>query len=314
MTASILTCRLGDGQRRVHEAARRAGLDPRPWSGRRDWSQTDAPAFVVAGLGRGERRIPSDVVEVVTNVISGAPLLLLCEDELVSRTSSIHRGRVVLVGPPHLPSRVFSELRILFALTQRGTVTRKLANGSHIHERASSNHWSACLEASAGEECSTLLLDEEECFTAVLALEGTVHRADAAQAARILRSPSSDAERAEELRSSLGTRAGVIHLDASGNEWALYWPHDEAPMVIHSALRLPSTFRPPKRGDGGASIVRLDTCEGDVLLALTARIGDGRLTELAPEMGAGGPAVLEAALGATANEGGVCGLVVEVRT
>lgn len=147
----------------------------------------------------------------------------------------------------------------------------------------------------------------------MLALDGTVQRADAAGAARVLRVDAPDHERSEELRSSLGTRAGLVHLDAAGDEWVLYWPHDLAPVVIHSPLRLPNTFRPPKRGADKESIVRLDARAGEVLLALTTPLANERLVKLGAEMCEGGPAVVDAALHATTHERGVCGIVVEVR-
>jgi hypothetical protein len=314
MTFSILTCRLGDAQARVHEAALRAGLEARPWSGRCEWSSSDAPAFVVAGLGRGERRIPAEVVDVVTRVVPGAPLLLVCEEELASRTSSIHRGRVMLLGPPLSPSRLFSEMRILLARAHGRTLRRDIGTGAHIRERAAASHWTAQLEGSAADDQSSFVAEDDGSLTAVLGFDGPVRRADAARSSRILRADTTDTQRSEELRASLGSRAGVVHLGAKGDEWVLYWPNDHASILIHSPLRLPNAFQPPKHGEGAAPIVRLGTCEGDVLLALAAPLADGGFAALASEMSGGGPAVVDALARREACDGKRArGIVVEVR-
>src|SRR5689334_20026250 len=100
----------------LQDACVRAGAQPVQWR-INDPMPAQAPAFLVAGLQQGERRIAAPLVKVVNEVAPGLPLLLVSREELVRPTVVVQDGRAVLMGPP-LTQHHISE-RMAALLTDR---------------------------------------------------------------------------------------------------------------------------------------------------------------------------------------------------
>ena len=103
-------------------------------------------------------------------------------------------------------------------------------------------------------------------------------------------------------------------MDDDAATWLVYWPSSLAPLVVHSSVRLPNAFHAPRADAGSAaSLVRLPTCEGDVLVALSAPLAESSLGDLARDLASGGPTAVDAVARCKSAEGGLpAGVVVEV--
>ena len=85
---------------RLTLAAERAGVTLRIWeSGSNLRTGEQAPAFIVAPLAGGVRRLPPDLVHLADDVYPAARVLLLCRDQLVRPHVDLGDGRLVLIDP-----------------------------------------------------------------------------------------------------------------------------------------------------------------------------------------------------------------------
>ena len=259
------------------------------------WHRGDAPLFdsslVVAGLGVGERVIPSEVVELVDAVGESATLLLLTSEPLVRPSVTLQRGRVVVVGGPQRAERLYGFVRRL-AIATPG-------------EAESVKPWSWSAELAPSSPVSRV---DERALTAIIPIGDDVEIDES------LRSSAADCMTQADglidearLQDLLGSRAGLVHLSAYATSWLVYWPRtcgarqrdlgdqgmdDVEALWLYSTARLPRLY--DLRGAATAAhprLLRLAAQSGDTLLAMA---GATALDEdaVGRAMAGGGPGLL----------------------
>lgn len=254
--------------------AARAGAEVLPWRA----LQTSQPLLVVGALGRGERTIPTPLLDAVNT--AGAALLLVSHDPLIRPVVTSHGGRVTMVAASASRPRVRGTLRMLLA-----------SYGKFASDQLDGRHWSA-LWGDAGALGAALHRDRGGAVTGVfpLAAGWSGAAALAVEAHRIVASHlrRDDEEQHVALRELFGSAAGMVQLSADASEWTVYWPSSSCPLVLCSVQRLPEECDLATHAD--TRVLRLAASPGDAMVALSSTAA---LARCAPSASAGGAAFLD---------------------
>lgn len=305
----------------VEEACRATHLRVVPWTA---GSPMARPLLVISALAPGERRIDEPLVQLTTHEHPGLPLLLLCVDELVRPTVSLHQGRVTLLGYPLTAERVGARLRILLADHRGDSSSGTLRFGvghpkALVHDQSTPRvYWG--FVAAGGEnpaEWAPLVDVAHDGQLSVLLNTGAPLAADHQQRARqALSKEGPDPQKESALQQAVGASAALVHL--SDNEWLVHWPFPQFGLQLFSAARLPSAWSFSNAlGRTENTLLRADAATEDVLVGLwgipwpATAADEARLREAAV---AGGPRVLDVLveLAERADKPAV-GLVMELR-
>jgi hypothetical protein len=284
------------------------------WDGRSPVPQ-GALALVVASIRPGERRIPAELVDLVTRERPGMPLLLLSSDPLVRSAVALHGGRVNIVSPPHTRERLASRLRLLLADRMRAPDTMRLfptpsEQGTlvRVREHLRAKWWLGRLGAWAPEEGSpeSVLPRVHQTPTAGLTAVVTPHAepdtAEAmAAAVEIFGSSAHEVEKQAALAELYGERAGVVHLSPGGDSWSVYWPPVPGwTLWLFSPMRMPSWWNLSTSLElEGRRLLHRPARSEDLLVALTGELPSGEQGagsmdgELGSALAAGGPPLLD---------------------
>lgn len=307
--------RLGDAWlTHVAEACREARIEALPWN--EDWkNDRDVPAagrpvLLISALGHGERRIPDDLVELMTQRFPGLPLLLVVADELVRPVVSLQDGRVTLLGPPFSVQRLSARIRLLIVEQQDDSRIGKTEVYGRM--RVATLEHSTPKAYYAYAACGSETLRPEDVvpnvetfpgggFRALLAVDGLPMLSHATEKlSAIIAADEDDDERERHLAAILGASTGLATLTPS-NEWVYYWPNPSFELSLISALRFPRHFRfSDSLARTGGSLIRLVSAPGDVIVGIWGQPDadaeskkkerDAQLTDAAL---AGGPIVLD---------------------
>jgi hypothetical protein len=270
------------------------------------------PALLVAWLAAGERRVPDDIVELMTRSMPTISLLLLCEEPLVRPAVTIQSGRVTLLSSPLNSGRIAARIRALTANavsatgTLVGTGRGDSVQGSvRTRERQHANGWVGSVACNAdGAEGATamplVLQGMNEGLTALLRIDAGAPLMGEAEALRIadaMRREEPDDDKERTLRDMLGGSYGALHLAPDGEDWIFYWPAGpEVPLKIMSPMRLPNAYNLSRAlGRSGSLMMRVGAASGDVVVALSTT--SGAEDELSIALGEGGPSVLDVLTG-----------------
>jgi CheY-like chemotaxis protein len=232
---------------------------------------------LLAELPAGARRIPDQVVEVLSRMGPSASLVLVAKEPLREPAATLEGGRVTLIAPPASGARLVQAARLLLA-------ERLPVEGAF--QRVTPRFYAATLDRGAATPPA---LDVASGLLALVPFDpGPV--VSVASLALFLRPDEIDGGA---LSAKVGP-SGLIALRSDGTEWVLFWPRPTGALWLYSASRVPRVF------DVAAALSR----SGRTLFCLPARSGDCvvGLTALFPEVQAklletsasGGPATLGA--------------------
>jgi hypothetical protein len=266
----------------VQDACSKAHARYVPWSGEvglRGLRKT--PAVLVTGLRVGERKIPDDVLDLVTSSYPDLSLLVLCREPLLRPTMSLNNGRVTLVSPPLTSPRVASALRSLLADRHLGYASTDTATG-HLGPKSSvnirryrrSDYWVGVL-ASARVEGTVAKLPvvrqtKTEGLTIILPQPGATKDIVPNDIAAGFKRDRSGGDRAAALEHALGDQGAALHLAPGAEEWTLYWPHKHWPLFLSSPLRLPNVWNMCRSMERiGKNLHRFHAAHCDMIAALT---------------------------------------------
>lgn len=283
------------------------------------------PALLVAWLAAGERRVPDDIVDLMTRSMPTISLLLLCEEPLVRPSVTIQSGRVTLLSPPLTSGRIAARVRALTANAVSatgslvGTGRGDTSSGAvKTRERQHANGWIGSVTSSDPAEGLPLVLQGvAEGLTALLRISGhapSLGDSDASRVADTMRREEPDEAKERALRDMLGDNYGALHLAPDGEDWIFYWPGGpEIPLNILSPTRLPNAYNLSRAlGRTGSLMMRVPAASGDVVVALSTT--SGAEDEIAGALGEGGPAILDVLTGKLRDGSRrVSGVIAEVR-
>lgn len=291
----------------VADACRAADLRPVCWPPVDQRAGVGRPALLVGGLRPGERRIPPAMLSVAATAPDAPPLLLLCDEPLVRSTVTLHEGRVTLVEQPASRARLYSTVRILLTSPGEPEAWANRADAkSTLRARRRPHMWIADV---GGETRSPFVLEDPTRGVVTIIPFDAVSAEEAEKAGAALRELHADDQIAAALAESIGTRAGILHLDAQGTEWSVWWPRNDAPLWVSSPRRLPNFF--PLHTQAHGEVIRLAASHGDVAAAIGGPIEGELATTLAAAMKSGGPTLLDALLQQALGDVAAC--VIEVR-
>lgn len=299
---------------RVHEAllavVTRAAIgvraEPILWSA--DGSMTRPVRLLVSGLSPGERRIPDDAVLAMTRD-PALRLLLLCPDELIRPSITLHGGRVMLLGPPHTELRIAARLRIHLAnprLANHRLAAPSVAGQRDLKvvftEDSTAQAYYGLVGACGGEMSPAALLPVARPVSFGLAFtlrtSVTLDERRGSRVSELLCREEPNAVMERQMLDLVGAEAAVVHF-RPGRDWLVHWPKPTAGLFLASPLRLPPAWR---LGVGRSScLVHQPAASGDVLLAVWggewAQGSDSspkeELANLAEAATVGGPRVLD---------------------
>jgi len=230
----------------------RASAEVLPWRS----LATSQPILIVGALGRGERQIPSPLLEVAN--AGGAALLLLSGDPLVRPVVSTHGGRVTLVAPSVSRARLRGTIRMLLA-----------RHGGFAREQLHHHAWTA---AFGGSGSPSLHHDASGGVTAVFPFNAGWSGAEplSLEAHQVVTAGKQldDEERQFRLRELFGSVAGMVHLARDTREWTLYWPSSIHPVLLCSVHRLPAVCNLAAQAD--SQVLHLAASPGDVVVGMSS--------------------------------------------
>jgi hypothetical protein len=211
------------------------------------------PRVLIARLGQGERRIPSDVLRMLRLWSADASLLLLSEETLTQPTVTLQRGRVTLLGAPVDRRRILHCIRTLLADDQ--TAMSQASMGSvrlEAQQKLGPRWWaSTVLDAAAAlvrrsSAAFTLVSDDRTCLTSLIQLDEapavTASPDVARAAAETVRQTRQAAACERQLATLTGRGLGVVHLDSENHHWSIYWPRCTGFLRLASQQRLPRVW------------------------------------------------------------------------
>lgn len=269
-----------------------------------DGAASSSPALLLAGLPRGERRIPAEVTTLMAHSYRGVPLLLLCDEPLVRPSITLQNGRVSLLGDPLSCDRISNRIRT--ALVAREPSSRSGSGDSsepsplRVREYRGREWWAGAVGRKSSD-------DDADSFPGILrvgrhgivglvalAAGGVLTPAESSQLAELVSAQAPDAALAS-LDARLGQSAAAAWYVPSSHSWCIYLPGD-ARCWLFSASRLPNQWRvaPGPRGWR-----KLAAGAGDCLLLsyrtggpdlLEVDLADGTLFRVAA---GGGPSLLD---------------------
>jgi hypothetical protein len=272
----------------------RASAQVLPWRS----LSVSQPILIVGALGRGERQIPSALLEVAN--ARGAALLLMSNDALVRPVVATHGGRVTLVAP------MVSRARL------RGTIRMLLArHGRFAREQLHHHVWTAAFGSNI--QTPAVVQDGGGAVTAVVPFNPGWSGAEplSVEAHQIACAGTTldDEERQLRLRELFGSVAGMVHLSRDSQAWTLYWPSSVHPVLLCSVHRLPAVCNLAAQAD--AQVLHLAASPGDVVVGLSSKL---QLQHGALAASDGGAALLdELDNGGADPRPAPSGIIVEIR-
>lgn len=249
----------------VTVAGQALGIRVTPWAG--EPTVPTMPSLVISGLAAGERRIPAELVGLLTEAAPDATLLILSGEPLVEPVVRLSGGRVVMIGAPLSAERIQQAMHA--ALARDATPPEPIS-----HQRLSPRWWVAQLSTvrGAGPDGQPPLHETQvDGVTALLGQAPHLHGA-LREVAAIVSSAGSAEAKAEALDDVLDGETNVVHLSATGDTWTFYWP-------AATALWLLSPMRLPAKWDLGAALRRVPRVR---LLTVPARADDLIVAMTAP--------------------------------
>lgn len=282
------------------------------------------PALLIAYLAAGERRVPEDIVELMTRSMPTISLLLLCEEPLVRPSVTIQSGRVTLLSSPLNTGRIASRVRALTAnaVSATGSLVGTGRNDAVVgpvrtRERQHANGWVGSVACSDTESMPLVVQGMNEGLTAVVRIDTSapsMGENEATRIADVMRREEPDDEKERTLRDMLGGSYGALHLAPDGDDWVFYWPAGpETPLKILSPMRLPNSYNLARAlSRSGSLMMRVGASSGDVVVALSQ--SSGADDDLQGTLGEGGPAVLDILTGKLRESAkSLAGVIAEVR-
>lgn len=282
------------------EACAMAGVEAVRWT-RETRPVAPGASVLVTGLRTGERRIPDEVMGLCAEAAPRAPLVLLCEDDLVRPALRLHEGRVTLVSRPLSATRVYSQIRTALVASAKRAAglswkSERAAGGEVlVRESASATWWLGTLSAGTAEhQPSVEVRSESEGLTVVLpAASASVTKREVTGAHHVAAGSTPLERKRAALASLLGERATVVHYSVASRSWSAYAPSEAARPILCSTHRLPNVSPLGSRVPA-PTLTSLGAVEGDLLVAATAEAGDWLAEVEAEELVDGGPAALRA--------------------
>lgn len=288
----------------VGEACRRAAARLQTWERGGPFPVNNgAPALLLAELKRGQRKIPPELHRTLSH--PGLRLVLLCNEPLADGTTTLRRGRVTLLAPPHSPEAIATELRGFPAPAPPAPPPPSAAPAAarrpgvilRSREQLRRRFWIARLtvaEPAPATEPRFPLVHQRSGEGAAVFVRGAAKDGlsdnDLAQlAVQLAREPGRLTETYLEER--LGDELGMVMLAEGTLQWHVYWPF-AGPVWLASPRRAPSFWE--LAGGLRGRLVTLRAYPDDVLAALSAPIAAGP-NDAALEAAAagGGPDLLE---------------------
>jgi hypothetical protein len=257
------------------------------------------PILIVGALRRGERQIPTPLLDVAN--ARGAALLLLSDDPLVRPVVATHGGRVTLVAASVSRARLRGTIRMLLA--RRGGFARE-----QLHQRV----WTATFSAS-DVQAPALHQDAGGAMTAVFPFNPgwsgaeplSIEAHEIASAGHYV----DDDERQIRLRELFGRVAGMVHLSSDTRAWTLYWPSSVHPVLLCSVHRLPAVCNLASQAD--SQVLQLAAHPGDVVVGLSSL---GLVQHRGLAANDGGAALLDELEAAAADRRSMpAGVIAEIR-
>lgn len=265
----------------VEDACAKIGVQIQRWRGEplSDPGGQDV-GLVVAGLGKGQRRVPDDLVQLLDTRYPATPLLLLCHDKLLRPQMSLQGGRITLLGPPAVGPRIRSAIRALVADRVGGPSVDTLRGvaGARVQVVAQridrSQWWLGTLGTrrhADREESAALPMVHHRRLDGLVALlpPPGAERPGATQLSQVLHLLRS--HRHGDLEGPLARTLGdtaMIHLGTGEREWIVHWPDRRRPLWLYSVLRLPSLWNLTRTLKG--TLVRMRAAGADLLAATNA--------------------------------------------
>lgn len=294
------------------------------WDGNESPPLPRPPVLAIAALEVGSRRVPEDLVRLVTRSFPGLPLLLLCNESLTRSSISLQDGRLTLLGPRISLGRLKSQLHLM--LMERQAAPPPEPGREEILSPAV---WAASVTLGATEAepgwIPRLVEEPGQGCSVLIGLSGATSFSPAKLSeisALLLREEPLEVKESA-LKTVVGAHSGILHLSPEGDELLCYWPDPTQWLGLYSAQRLPAaTLLSQSILKTGAPLFRLAAHAGDLLFGIggpawsraggrTVPLGSGPLRDA---LGEGGPSFLDYLshrLAAAAKP--VFGLVLEVR-
>lgn len=298
------------------EACAMAGVEPIRW--RRDGDpEAQSASVLVTALKTGERRIPDEVMGLVSDVAPRAPLLMLCEDELVRPALRLHEGRVTLVSHPHSAARVYSQLRLALAAGGKrahglGWNSTRPGGGEVLaRETASPAWWFGALRVGREEKPCIESRAEASGLTVALSVSGaSISKRELSGAHHIASGYTPVERKRAAFATLLGESAVVVHYSTAARTWLIFDPTEGARAKLCSPHRLPNVHAI----DAKCSVVTMAAVEGDLLVSGCGAWNAWLADAARPQLLDGGPAALRTlAEAAERSSSAGAALLVEVR-
>ncbi len=278
----VATCHLDEPTvRQVAMACDRLRARYVPWSEDDLPSLTLAPWLVVAGLPAGKRRVPDPLMKLCTETHPGTPLLMLCQEKLVSPTVSLHGGQILLVGPPLSATRIHSRIAAIrsehSAADQPPSVVTAVDDPSNrvwTRERLHADLWLASFGCrgpgpGGGATYQPVLISTAEGAIALIPQRTNVTISEGTRQviADLARAPAPCLERIQRL-SAAAPELAIVTFDRVAEEWGISWPQPTMPLWMHAEQRLPSLWNLGK-GLDRYGVTTLKAYAGDLVVGLT---------------------------------------------
>jgi hypothetical protein len=322
----VATCNLDEPTvRQVAMACDRLHARYVPWSEDELANLKLAPWLVVAGLPAGKRRVPDPLMKLCTETHPGTPLLMLCQEKLVSPTVSLHSGQILLVGPPLSATRIQSRIAAIRAELKAGdqppsVVTAVDDPSSRVwtRERLHADLWLAsfgCRGPSGSATYQPVVISTGEGAIALIPQRAGVAISEGTRQVIIdlARAPAPTLERIQRLGAAAPELA-IVTFDRVSEEWGISWPQATMPLWLHAEQRLPSLWNLGK-GLDRYGVTTLKAYAGDLVLGLTTSPATFDPRRYAAGLAGGGHALLGAIeRELEASPRSVAGIVLEVRS
>jgi len=248
------------------------------------------PDVLIAGLGPGERTLPSEVLQVVNERHPHASVLLLSAESLMRPAVFLQEGFLAVVEPPFTPTVLAGRLKAL-------TSSRAPASPQPF-EVSARRGWAGLWAGPGGAvEQVGWHVDASGAGSACVLSTRPPKALPQELLTQALEAGREDEALAAELARVLGATGGWVGWEGGGRGFRFYWPNPEWTLWLFSPSRVPSAH-----GLGGyaraSAFGRFPAEPGDVLLATPGPLPEGLLTggrpspALSESLAGGGPATL----------------------
>jgi len=315
-TLLVVPTHVDDGLRMlITDACDHARVRPVVWEGLEALAGHD-PSLLLAILPHGQRQIPQEVAQLLARSFRDLPLVLLCQETLVSSSISLHNGRVTLLGQPLTVEKVGGRIRTALAgrpaLRNTDSWSRDGSTGSEVRVRElRGREWwvgamarnGARRDGEDAEKFPSICKLGRHGFVGLLPLgaEG-VSSATLHQASEALVSALPSDRGLAAVSETVGAQVAGVWYSPANQRWSFYCPDPALDFWLISPFRLPELWRVggAGKGDGAPGWRHLNAASGDLLLicsaggegreALAQDVKEGALVRAAE---GGGPALLD---------------------